>query len=68
MPRPQNEKGGIRGKTRECRLIYLLNNHSTTQGKKILRKMRDDSQNGKAGIGKGPTFSRAVCGSQGVAL
>ena len=38
---PQNEKGGIRGKTRERRLIYLLDNHSTIEGKKILRKKRE---------------------------
>jgi len=34
------------GKIRECRLVYLLDSHSQTKGKKILRKSGNNSQNG----------------------
>jgi hypothetical protein len=38
MPLPQNERGGIRGKTRECRRIYLFDSNKKPKAREFQEK------------------------------
>src|SRR6266851_767900 len=74
---PQNEKGGIRRKlANAASSIYLIAIRKRRQEKSNKKagpipkmgKRGSERGRGKAGIGKGTTFSRAVCRRKSVAL